>query len=186
MASRRRVLQRGPRVHVHAPVAGEWEELAALVRRSRKLHHPWMHPRAEDRATYRAYLARLRSGGHAGFVLRRHEDGAALGLVNVNEIVRGAFHSGYLGYWIGAPFARAGYMTEGLGLVLRHVFGPLKLHRVEANIQPDNEPSKALVRRLGFRCEGYSPRYLKIGGCWRDHERWALLAEEWRAGRARR
>ena len=63
---------------------------------------------------------------------------------------------------------------------LSEVFGPRKLHRVEANIQPENEASIALVQGLGFRQEGYSPRYLKIGGRWRDHERWALLAEDWR------
>jgi ribosomal-protein-alanine N-acetyltransferase len=71
-------------------------------------------------------------------------------------------------------------MLEGVGLVLSRAFGPLRLHRVEANVQPGNERSKALVRRLGFTKEGYSERYLKIGGRWRDHERWAILAENWR------
>jgi len=72
-------------------------------------------------------------------------------------------------------------MTEGLQLVLRHAFRRLKLHRLEANIQPANTASIRLVRSLGFRKEGFSPRYLKIGGRWRDHERWALLVEDWRA-----
>jgi [ribosomal protein S5]-alanine N-acetyltransferase len=72
-------------------------------------------------------------------------------------------------------------MREALHLALRHAFGPLRLHRVEANIQPGNAPSRALVRRAGFRREGFSPRYLKIGGRWRDHERWALVCEDWRA-----
>jgi len=67
-------------------------------------------------------------------------------------------------------------------LALRHAFRPLKLHRVEANIQPENVASIRLVERLGFRREGFSPRYLKIGGRWRDHVRYALLAEEWRSG----
>jgi ribosomal-protein-alanine N-acetyltransferase len=70
-------------------------------------------------------------------------------------------------------------MSEGIQLVLRHSFGALGLHRLEANIQPGNEPSIALARGAGFRLEGFSPRYLKIDGKWRDHERWAILAEEW-------
>jgi ribosomal-protein-alanine N-acetyltransferase len=110
----------------------------------------------------------------------RREDGAILGAVNLNEIVRGPAQSAFLGYWIGAAHARQGYMTEALQLALRHGFGILKLHRVEANILPVNRPSIALVRRAGFRREGYSPRYLRIAGRWADHERWALLSERWR------
>jgi ribosomal-protein-alanine N-acetyltransferase len=74
-------------------------------------------------------------------------------------------------------------MTESLALVLREAFITLRLHRVEANIQPANTASIALVRRLGFELEGMSPRYLKIGGRWRDHERYALRVETWRARR---
>ena len=71
--------------------------------------------------------------------------------------------------------------NRGMQLVLRHAFQTLRLHRVEANIQPGNHASITLARRAGFHREGYSPRYLKIGGRWRDHERWALLAEDWKA-----
>jgi ribosomal-protein-alanine N-acetyltransferase len=73
-------------------------------------------------------------------------------------------------------------MTGALQLALRHAFRTLKLHRVEANIEPGNEASIALVRRAGFTREGFSQRYLKLGGRWRDHERWALLREDWRPG----
>ena len=116
-------------------------------------------------------------------MIRRTRDGAIVGGINFSEIVRGNFQSVYLGYQIGEPFARQGYMTEALALALSIAFGRLRLHRVEANIQPTNAPSLALVRRAGFRREGLSRRYLKIGGRWRDHERWALLAEDWRARR---
>jgi len=111
------------------------------------------------------------------FLVRSKATGEIVGMVNVSEIVRGALRSAYLGYCAFAPHQRQGLMTEALRLALAHVFGPLKLHRVEANIQPGNKPSISLVRKLGFRREGYSPRYLKIRGRWRDHERWALLAD---------
>ncbi len=71
-------------------------------------------------------------------------------------------------------------MTAGVRAVISRAFGELRLHRLEANIQPDNEASRRLVQRLGFRLEGFSPRYLKIAGKWRDHERWALTLEQWK------
>jgi ribosomal-protein-alanine N-acetyltransferase len=113
----------------------------------------------------------------------RLEDRAIAGVLNINNIVHGSFRSAALGYYAFAPFDGRGYMAEGLGLVLRRAFGELGLHRLEANIQPGNERSIALVRTAGFRLEGYSPRMLKIGGRWRDHERWAILAEDLRGPR---
>ena len=77
-------------------------------------------------------------------------------------------------------------MSEGLNLVLRVGFATLRLHRIEVNVQPRNTPSISLVRRGGFTLEGFSRRYVKIAGRWRDHERWALLVEEWRLARKRK
>ena len=90
---------------------------------------------------------------------------------------QGAFRSAYLGYYAFTPHENQGLMAEGLGLAIADAFRRLRLHRLEANVQPGNKASLRLVRRLGFRREGYSPRYLKIAGRWRDHERWALLAD---------
>jgi len=102
-----------------------------------------------------------------------------IGEINLSQIVRGIFLSAYLDYQVGAPYARQGYMGEALRLALRHAFTTLGLHRLEANIQPENTASIALVRKIGFTQEGCSRRYLKIGGRWRDHERWAILREDW-------
>ena len=100
--------------------------------------------------------------------------------------MRGYFQSAYLGYYASARHAGKGLMGEAMALVLDHAFGPLALHRLEANIQPGNAPSIALARGAGFRLEGYSPRYLLIGGRWRDHERYAITADEHAQNRARR
>jgi ribosomal-protein-alanine N-acetyltransferase len=124
-------------------------------------------------------MRRLHRPSHVSHLVI-HEDDGLVGVVNVNEIVRGCFQSAYLGYYIFEPFAARGYMTAGLRLAITHAFGELQLHRLEANIQPENTASLALVKRLGFRYEGYSPRYLKLAGRWRDHERWALLKDDWR------
>src|SRR5207249_520269 len=110
---------------------------------------------------------------------RSREDGEVVGWANISEIVRGGFQSAFLGYSGIGGFEGRGYMTEMLQLVLRDAFTRLKLHRLEANIQPGNGPSIRLAERCGFEREGFSPRYLKVGGRWRDHERWAIRRETW-------
>jgi ribosomal-protein-alanine N-acetyltransferase len=99
-----------------------------------------------------------------------------VGFISVTNIVRGVFQSGYLGYYAFAGNERQGLMTLALRQVVKRAFSELHLHRLEANIQPENLASVALVRACGFAKEGYSERYLKIRGRWRDHERWAMLA----------
>ncbi|MBV8036068.1 GNAT family protein [Roseateles sp.] len=144
----------------------------AAARVSRQLHRPWVQPPC-DTEGFARHLARFDGEAHHGFVLE--VKGELAGAINLTNIVMGAFRSGYLGYYAFAGFAGRGLMTAGLNAVVQHAFQGLGLHRVEANIQPGNAASIALVRRCGFQLEGYSPRYLKIGGRWRDHERWARL-----------
>lgn len=160
-------------------------EYIALNRRSRRFYAGLASP-ARTRAAFRALLRRSRSPQHKCWLIVRDPDQVIVGAIELSQIVGGKFRSAYLGYHIGAPFAHRGYMQQALTSVLTLVFGRLRLHRVEANIQPHNLASIRLVRRLGFRREGYSRRYLKIGGRWQDHERWALLVEDWRRSRKER
>jgi ribosomal-protein-alanine N-acetyltransferase len=170
----------GSRVVIRAPVRDDREEFTELMRVSREFHRPWATAPTDDER-FAAYLADARRADFEAMLLCRAEDDAIVGFFNLSQIVRRRLQSAYLGYAVGAPFAGQGYMSEGLELVLRHCFIQLELHRVEANIQPGNANSLALARGAGFRREGFSPRYLKIGGRWRDHERWAILVEDWRA-----
>jgi [ribosomal protein S5]-alanine N-acetyltransferase len=166
------------RVRLEKPSLDREREFLDAVRRSERFLRGWVDPPGTVGA-YRAYLRRFAEPSRqAYFVVLR--SGELVGVVNLSEIVRGRFQCAYLGCYGFVPYTARGYMTEGLTLVLRRAFGTLRLHRLEANIQPHNKSSLALFRRLGFRREGYSPRYLKIGVRWRDHERWALLVDEWR------
>ena len=154
------------------------QEFLEAVRRSKGLHAPWSSPPATSTRA-RRYLAPRKDGrSELHFILTPADEIA--GVVEITEIVRGPFRSAYLGFYALEPHQGRGYMTAGLSAVVRRAFGALRLHRLEANIQPANGASKALVRRVGFRKEGLSPRYLKIGGRWRDHERWAITREDWR------
>jgi ribosomal-protein-alanine N-acetyltransferase len=159
--------------------------LIALNRASSRLHRGFASPPVNDRQ-FADYLRRNELPDQACFMVRRAEDAAIVGVMNLSQIVHGFFRSAYLGYYAVEPFAGRGYMREGLTLLLDYAFKVLKLHRVEANIQPQNAASKALVERAGFKLEGYSPRYLKVCGRWRDHERWALLVEDWKKARGRK
>ena len=154
------------------------EEFLAAVRRSRPLHERWVAPPKTAEA-FDAYLKKLRSETHRSYWVQT-EEGELAGVFNLNEIVRGLFCSGYLGYYAFVPHHGRGYMKKGLRAVLKEAFRHERLHRLEANIQPENEASRRLVQSVGFRLEGISPRYLKIGGRWRDHERWAITVEDWR------
>ncbi|KQX12363.1 acetyltransferase [Streptomyces sp. Root431] len=170
-----RFLAAGPRVGLRPFSPDDAEEFTARARESRELHRPWLFPPCTPEA-YAGYAGALVGDpARAGFLVCEHTEGDRIaGFVNINNIVRGAFRSGALGYGAFAHAAGRGLLTEALGLVLAYAFGPLELHRLEANIQPGNTASRALVRRAGFRLEGFSPAMLFIDGAWRDHERWAI------------
>lgn len=167
------------RVIIHPVQAEDAAELIAANLASISLHEPWVYP-CRDEVSFMGYFSRCDGERTIGFIVRDKASGRIAGVVNLNEIVRGVFLSAYLGYYGMSGFNGRGLMTEGVGLVVSHAFGELGLHRLEANIQPDNRASRALAQHLGFQQEGYSPRYLKIGGEWRDHERWAILSEDWK------
>lgn len=163
-------------MHVVRLGADDAEELLEAVRRSRELHYPWVAP-PQSLTELRDYLGQppeIRIGYGI-----REPGGELAGVVNINSIIRGAFDNGFLGFFALAPHQRQGLMQRGMAVVIGRAFGEHELHRLEANVQPGNERSVALVRRLGFRLEGHSPRYLRIEGEWRDHDRYALTAEEW-------
>jgi [ribosomal protein S5]-alanine N-acetyltransferase len=168
------------RVFLREPTPSDRSEFVSLMRASRSFHRPWATaPTDDDR--FAAYIADSYRPDFEAMLVCRLGDGAILGFFNLSQIVRRALESAYLGYAVGKPYSGQGYMREGMELVLRRAFTELRLHRIEANIQPGNRASIALAKGAGFRREGFSPRYLKIGGRWRDHERWAILADDWRA-----
>jgi [ribosomal protein S5]-alanine N-acetyltransferase len=172
------------RVLVRAPTPADRGAYLHAMHSSRRLHGRWVPAPTDE--TFDRLLRCVKDERYEPGLVCRIEDGAIVGFININEIVRGLFQSGYLGYAAIAAYAGQGYMREGLELVLARAFTELGLHRLEANIQPANQASIALVRGAGFVREGFSEGYLKIGGRWRDHERWAIRVEQWRARPPRR
>lgn len=172
----------GERVFLRPPEEADRDAFRRLIAESQAFLAPW-EPKAATDAGPDHRFERLVAGNAKGGSYKHFAchltDGQVMGCMNVNNVVRGVGQYASLGYWIGAPYARQGFMTEALQLALLYAFEGLGLHRVEANVRPANAASVALVRRAGFRLEGYSPQYLKIAGDWADHERYALLVAEW-------
>jgi len=168
----------GRRVFLRPPRQNDLQEMLALNRVSRRFHRGLVSPPTQPEE-FSDLLKRSRRTDTACFAVCNVESGEIIGSINLSQIFLGGFRSAYLGYYVGAKFSACGYMSEAISLMLEYAFQELKLHRLEANIQPGNVASIALVTRAGFVREGYSKRYLKIDGKWRDHERWAILAEDW-------
>lgn len=156
-------------------VAGkDRDEMLELSRSSRELHWPWINPPLTSHM-FKVYLRRTQREDHAGYVICHRDSDAIVGVVNVNNIVMGSFLSASLSYYAAQAHAGQGFMREGLLQVKEHLFVQLGLHRIEANIQPDNTASIALARCCGFEWEGLSRQFLYINGAWRDHERWTAV-----------
>jgi [ribosomal protein S5]-alanine N-acetyltransferase len=159
------------------PVA--WSDAADLIQAniaSRGHHAPWVQP-FTDMDGFEAWFGKILTGPNLSLVARDSESRGVVGVLNISQIVWGQFRSAYLGYYGMVAYARRGLMTQALRSTVSHAFEAMGLHRLEANIQPGNTASIALARRAGFSREGFSQRYLRVGGVWCDHERWARLAD---------
>lgn len=157
----------------------DFEEMQTLFRESRKFYKGLVDT-PETKEKFEAYVARNSSDANESFVICRNEDGKIVGAINLSQIFRRGFQNAYLGYSLGVRYTGCGFMTEAVALILRFAFKDLKLHRIEANVQPENLPSIAVLKRCGFTREGFSRKYLKIAGRWRDHERFAIIKEDWK------
>lgn len=170
---------KGKKVFLRYPKAEDFAEFTKLAKTSERFHRNLMKM-SKTREEFEGFLERSKKDENEIFLICRAEDGAISGMINLSQIFRGGFQNAYLGYGLGVKFTGHGLMTEAIALILRFAFKDLKLHRIEANVQPQNTPSIEVLKRNGFTKEGFSRRYLKIGGKWRDHERWAIIAEDWK------
>ncbi|AXS39500.1 GNAT family protein [Breoghania sp. L-A4] len=176
---------RSQRLYMRAPVIGDYPSWSALRALSRDFLTPWEPSWPEDDLTRSAFRRRLRRYLHEQrsdrsytfFVFKAAGD-ILLGGVTLSSIRRGVTQSCSLGYWIGQPHARNGYMSEAVSVIVPFIFDGLRLHRCEAACLPQNQASIGLLQKAGFTQEGYARGYLKIAGQWQDHVLFARLAED--------
>ena len=146
----------------------------ANMRRSRALHRSWVQVPTSAKA-FQRYVIEMNTTDDKAFVAIRTDTREMVGVVELQDIFRGDFQTAYLIYYVFEGQQRQGLMKAAVEQVIAKAFGPMKLHRLEANIQPDNTASIALVKACGFEKEGLSRQFLRKNGEWKDHERWSLL-----------
>lgn len=163
---------------IREPIIEDQDAFLLASNNSKSLHKSWVKPPLTKKE-FKAYIERSKLYNQKCFLVCNSLNNI-VGVFNISEIVLGGFHSAYLGFYAMDNYSGKGYMSKGLKLVLKNIFEEIKLHRIEANIQPENSHSINLVKANGFSKEGYSPKYLNIDGKWRDHERWAVTYENWK------
>ncbi|MCC6467553.1 MAG: GNAT family N-acetyltransferase [Alphaproteobacteria bacterium] len=173
------------RLYLRRPRTGDYEQWAALRNQSRGFLTPWEPSWPRDALTRDSFRRRIRRAAQEwreetgyGFFLVRRTDDALLGGITLGSVRRGVAQTATLGYWLGAPHARQGLMTEGVECALDFAFDRLGLHRVEAACLPNNIASRGLLKKCGFREEGLAREYLKINGRWTDHVLFGILATD--------
>lgn len=169
----------GKKVFLRSPNSDDFAEFTTLNKASRKFHRNLVNPPLDEKS-FAGFLQRNELETDCCFLICRSEDDAIVGGMALSQIFRKGFQNAYLGYYLAEKYTGKGYMTEAVNLILRFAFKELKLHRIEANVQPENKASIAVLQRCGFTREGFSRKYLKVGGRWRDHERFAIIVEDWK------
>ncbi|PAU97061.1 30S ribosomal protein S5 alanine N-acetyltransferase [Paracoccus salipaludis] len=176
------------RMVLRLPAHGDFAAWTSLRAESREFLTPWEPVWHADHLSRRAFTNRVywaarasRSGTSLPLFLVR-QDGVLLGAITLDGIRRGPAQMGTLGYWVGAPFARQGYMREAIGAVVSHAFGLMDLSRIEAACLPENVASRGALESCGFKYEGVAQSYLQINGRWRNHVLYSILRAD-RRGR---
>ncbi|MBV8793054.1 MAG: GNAT family N-acetyltransferase [Pseudolabrys sp.] len=175
----------GDGVYLRAPQMTDFSEWASLRERSRAFLTPWepIWPsddlsRGAFRRRIKRYVEDQRSDQAYAFLILRSGDNALLGGLTLANLRRGVAQAASIGYWVGEPFARRGYMSAAVRALIPFSFGSLRLHRLEAACIPDNAASISLLEKTGFRREGYAREYLCINGVWADHLLYARLKND--------
>ncbi len=177
------------RLTLRPPIHGDYRSWVALRTASREFLEPWEPKWADDHFSRKGFTNRvywgnrsIANGSDIPMFLIRREDQALLGALTLSNIRRGPSQAGTTGYWVGASFARQGYMREALEAVVHHAFKTLDISRLEAGCLPENKASRAVLEAVGFKYEGVAQSYLQIGGRWRNHVLYAALRSD-RRGR---
>ena len=185
LGAKRKVRLDSDRLTLRPPAHGDFRAWAALRRDSETFLKPWEPTWASDHLSRKAFTNRvywahrsIANGTAMPLFIIHRTDNALLGAITLDHIKRGPAQSGITGYWIGAPFARQGFMREAIQAVVHHAFTVMDLSRIEAGCLPENTASRHLLEQCGYKYEGVAQSYLQINGRWRNHVLYANLRHD--------
>ncbi|MXQ08770.1 GNAT family N-acetyltransferase [Alphaproteobacteria bacterium GH1-50] len=177
------------RLILRPPVHADYKPWATLRQESASFLKPWEPEWSSDHLTRKSFVNRvywanrsIAQGTAIPLFLERRTDGRILGAITLDNIRRGPAQAGTIGYWIGEPFARSGFMKEALTALVHHAFEVVDLSRIESACLPENAASRGLLEKCGYKYEGVAQSYLQIAGRWRNHVLYANLRRD-RRGR---
>lgn len=182
MFFRRRPVLQTQRMELRLPQQADYQHWAQLREFSAAHLTPWEPVWAADHLTRRGFANRVYWAGKAEssgtalpLLMFRRGDGALLGAITLDNIRRGPVQAGTLGYWIGLPFVRQGFMREAVVALVHHAFANMDVSRIESACLPENAASRGVLEKSGFKYEGVAQSYLQINGRWRNHVLYASL-----------
>ncbi|WP_341367058.1 GNAT family protein [Yoonia sp. BS5-3] len=185
LRARRKIRIEAERLTLRPPVHSDYRAWVALRQQSRDFLTPWEPTWAPDHLSRKAFTNRvywaqrsISNGTAVPLFMIRREDQMLVGAITLDHISRGPAQSATTGYWIGAPFARQGFMREAIKAVVHHAFTTMDLSRIEAGCLPENAPSRRLLEQCGYKYEGVAQSYLQINGRWRNHVLYANLRHD--------
>ena len=185
MLRRRKIRIETERLTLRAPQHSDFRSWSRLRRNSADFLVPWEPSWSKDHLTRKGFANRvywahrsINAGTAVPVFLQRRQDGELLGAITLDNIRRGPAQSGTMGYWVGAPFVRMGYMSEAIAALVHHAFTALDLSRIEAACLPENTASRGVLEKAGFKYEGVAQSYLQIDGRWRNHVLYANLRHD--------
>lgn len=189
LTRRRKVRLEADRISLRPPQHSDFRAWVALREASSDFLVPWEPTWSSDHLSRKAFTNRvywaqrsIAAGTAVPLFLVRRADEILLGAITLDNIRRGPAQAGTLGYWIGAPHARSGYMREAIEALVHHAFYTMDISRIEAACLPENEASRGVLEKSGFKYEGVAQSYLQINGRWRNHVLYANLRND-RRGR---
>lgn len=167
---------RTERLYLNPLKQTDCNEFVECMVASKNFLHPWVRP-VLNKDEFHKYLSNFENDDSYGLVIKEVNSRKIAGMISIGGVLRGALQSAHLGFYLVSCMSGKGYMSEALQEAIPFLFSHLRLHRIESNIQPQNQKSKNLVEKLGFQYEGFSPKFMFINGNWRDHERWAITSD---------